>query len=117
MTPITTLSAARSALRSGAVSPIEVLAACRDRIEQSEAVVGAWRAFDPAPARGGADRMDAAELPLWGIPIGIKDIIDVAGTPTTAGSRVLAGTIAHADAPVVTRLRAAGAVILGKTNT
>jgi aspartyl-tRNA(Asn)/glutamyl-tRNA(Gln) amidotransferase subunit A len=100
---------------------MEVLAACRDRIEQSEAVVRAWRAYDPGPAPGeGEDRMDVAqrtELALWGIPIGIKDIIDVAGMPTTAGSRVLAGTNAVADAPVVARLRAAGAVVLGKTTT
>jgi aspartyl-tRNA(Asn)/glutamyl-tRNA(Gln) amidotransferase subunit A len=97
-----------------------VVAACRDRIERSESVVRAWRAIDTAFAEGGADRMDAArhsELPLWGIPIGIKDIIDVAGMPTTAGSRVLAGTIAQADASIVARLRAAGAVIFGKTNT
>jgi aspartyl-tRNA(Asn)/glutamyl-tRNA(Gln) amidotransferase subunit A len=118
--PFTTLSRARNALRSGAVSPIEVLAACRSHIEQSEAVVRAWTAYDAGLGQRGADRMDAAqriELPLWGIPIGIKDIIDVAGTRTTGGSRVLAGTMAHADAPVVARLRAAGAVILGKTNT
>jgi len=116
----TTLSGARSALRSGAVSPLEVLAACRDRIEQSEAGLGAWRAWDPDVAEAEANRMDAArrnELPLWGIPIGIKEIIDVAGTPTTANSRVLAGRIPHADAPVVARLRAAGALILGKTAT
>lgn len=120
MPPFASLSGARSALRSGAVSPIEVLAACRDRIEQSEAGVRAWRACDPGLARRGAEGMDAAqsaELPLWGIPIGIKDMIDVAGMATMGGSRVPAGTIAHADAPVVARLRAAGAVILGKTAT
>jgi aspartyl-tRNA(Asn)/glutamyl-tRNA(Gln) amidotransferase subunit A len=102
------------------VSPIDVLAACRDRIEQSETAVRAWRVCDLDLARRGVESMDAAErteLPLWGIPIGIKDMIDVAGMPTTGGSRVLAGTIADADAPVVARLRAAGAVILGKTNT
>ena len=118
--PITTLSASRSALRSGAASPIEVLAACGDRIEQSEALVRAWSTCDLGLAQRGADRLDAAqrsELPLWGIPIGIKDIVDVARMPTAAGSRVLAGTIAHAGAPVVARLRAAGAVIVGKTNT
>src|SRR5712675_2288043 len=83
-----TLSGARSALRSG-------------------------KAWDPGTAQAEADRMDAAqrnELPLWGIPIGIKDIIDVAGTPTTANSRVLAGMVPQADAPVVARLRAAGAL-------
>ena len=115
-----TLSDARSALRSGAVSPLEVLAACRDRTERSEAALRAWRAWDPDAARAGAGRLDGAqrdELPLWGIPIGVKDIIDVAGMPTTASSRVLAGSVPQADAPVVARLRAAGALILGKTAT
>jgi aspartyl-tRNA(Asn)/glutamyl-tRNA(Gln) amidotransferase subunit A len=54
--------------------------------------------------------------PLHGIPISLKDIIDVAGTPTTAASRVRRGHLARADAPVVTRLREAGAVLIGKTN-
>lgn len=54
--------------------------------------------------------------PLHGVPISIKDLIDIAGQPTTAGSRVLEHNIAAADAPVITRLRAAGAVIVGKTN-
>ncbi len=54
--------------------------------------------------------------PLHGIPISLKDLIDVAGVVTTAGSRVLADRIAPADAPVVTRLREAGAVIIGRTN-
>src|SRR6478672_5400123 len=54
--------------------------------------------------------------PLHGVPISIKDLIDIKGQPTTAGSRVLEHNVAGADAPVVTRLRAAGAVIVGKTN-
>jgi aspartyl-tRNA(Asn)/glutamyl-tRNA(Gln) amidotransferase subunit A len=54
--------------------------------------------------------------PLHGMPISIKDLIDIAGQPTTAGSRVLEHNVAAADAPLITRLRAAGAVIVGKTN-
>src|SRR5215470_7045803 len=54
--------------------------------------------------------------PLHGMPISIKDLIDVAGQPTTAASRVRAGHVATKDAPVVQRLRDAGAVIIGKTN-
>src|ERR1700739_1507092 len=75
----TPLPDARSALRTGAVSPADVLAACRDRIEQSEAELGAWRAWDPGAAEAEANRMDATRrdgLPLWGIPLGIKEIID-----------------------------------------
>jgi aspartyl-tRNA(Asn)/glutamyl-tRNA(Gln) amidotransferase subunit A len=54
--------------------------------------------------------------PLHGIPVSLKDLIDVAGVPTTAASRVRDGHRAAADAPVVQRLRAAGAIIIGKTN-
>jgi aspartyl-tRNA(Asn)/glutamyl-tRNA(Gln) amidotransferase subunit A len=54
--------------------------------------------------------------PLHGVPVSIKDLVDIAGQATTAGSRVLEHNVAGADAPVVTRLRAAGAVIVGKTN-
>jgi len=54
--------------------------------------------------------------PLHGLPISVKDLIDVAGQPTTAASKVLADNIAGTDAPIVSRLRDAGAVLLGKTN-
>ena len=54
--------------------------------------------------------------PLHGVPISVKDLFDVAGTPTTAASRVREGHLASADAPALTRVREAGAVILGKTN-
>ncbi len=54
--------------------------------------------------------------PLHGMPISLKDLIDVAGQPTTAGSKVRAAHVASHDAPIVTRLRDAGAVIIGKTN-
>lgn len=67
-----------------------------------------------------ADRMRAAgwvPSPLAGVPLSVKDLFDVAGQTTTAGSRVLrGGPLASRDAPVVARLRAAGAVILGRTN-
>jgi aspartyl-tRNA(Asn)/glutamyl-tRNA(Gln) amidotransferase subunit A len=54
--------------------------------------------------------------PLHGVPVGIKDLVDVAGAPTTASSRVLQKNVATGDADIVARLRAAGAVVLGKTN-
>ena len=59
---------------------------------------------------------DREDLPLFGLPVLIKDNIDVAGLPTTAGSRMLADNIARKDAPIVANLRKNGAVILGKTN-
>ena len=123
MSRFSSLVDARSAVASGAASASAVLEECLRVIDASETSVRAWRFLDREGARRQAaavDRADPAERaaqPLGGIPVGIKDVIDVAGMPTTAASRVLAGRVADADAPVVSRLRAAGAVILGKTNT
>ena len=115
-----TLSAARAALASGVRSPESVLEESLGNLEASEPVVRAWRFIDREGARAQARALDPADragLPLWGVPVGIKDIIDVAGMPTSAASALLAGNIATSDAPAVAALRAAGAVILGKTNT
>jgi len=78
--------------------------------------------FDKAGARAAARTVDDERRrgidrgPLHGMPISIKDLIDVAGQPTTAASRVRAGHVASTDATVVRRLRDAGAVLIGKTN-
>lgn len=117
------LVATRAGLLAGSASPQDVVEACLSEIAASEPAVRAWTLVDAEGARaqarelGRAGRPGAEELPLWGIPLGIKDIIDVAGLPTTASSRVLAGNVAASDAAVVATLREAGAVILGKTNT
>jgi len=76
----------------------------------AEGARAAARAVDEERRRG-VDRG-----PLHGMPISIKDLIDIAGQPTTAGSRVRAGHIAERDAPVIERLREAGVVLIGKTN-
>jgi aspartyl-tRNA(Asn)/glutamyl-tRNA(Gln) amidotransferase subunit A len=78
-------------------------------VTADEALASA-RAMDQEIARG------SRRGPLHGIPISLKDIIDIAGVPTTAASRLREGRIAKHDAPVVRRLRAAGAVFVGKTN-
>ena len=75
--------------------------------------------FDPTSidqARKLDKRKDRERLPLFGLPVLIKDNIDVFGLPTTAGSAVLTDNIARRDAPIVANLRKNGAVILGKTN-
>lgn len=75
--------------------------------------------FDPTAleqAKKLDKRKDRGDLPLFGLPVLIKDNIDVAGLPTTAGSSVLTDNIARRDAPIVRNLRKNGAVILGKTN-
>jgi len=76
----------------------------------AEGARSAARAVDEERRRG-VDRG-----PLHGMPISIKDLIDVAGQPTTAGSRVRSGHVAAKDAPVIERLREAGVVLIGKTN-
>ena len=93
--------------------------AALQRIEQLNPRVNAVIAVDPTAldqARS-LDRQRRARGPLFGMPILIKDNIETAGPlPTTAGSLALAGNVTNRDAPLVARLRAAGAVIMGKTN-
>jgi amidase len=92
--------------------------ACLDRIALREAAVQAWAHLDPAQALDQARACDrAAPGPLGGLPVGIKDIMDTADMPTEYGSPIYAGHRPPADAACVARLRAAGAVILGKTVT
>ena len=94
------------------------LAAIAEHQTRTNAVI----LVDEAGARAGARVVDDERRrgvdrgPLHGMPISIKDLIDIAGQPTTAASRVRAGHLAASDAPVVQRLREAGAVLIGKTN-
>lgn len=114
------LAGARRLLASGALSPTELLDRCIAGIEATEPRVRAWITIDVDGARDQARRLGSHppdDAPLWGIPVGIKDIVDVAGMPTTAASRILTGNVAGSDASAVERLRRAGAVVLGKTNT
>ncbi len=117
------LEEASEAIAAGALSPLELTDACLARARRLEPRLQAFTHIDESGARR---RAEAAtdELaggtgagPLHGIPLAIKDLIDVAGLPTTASSRVLAGNVATTDATVVGRLRAGGAVLIGKTNT
>ncbi|HLJ95369.1 MAG TPA: amidase [Gemmataceae bacterium] len=118
-----TIDSASAALRRGELSPLELLTTCLERIDQYEPHVQAWVFVDREHARVQAESA-AAELrqnrwrgPLHGVPIGIKDIVDVFDWPTAAGSRLWAQSVARQDATVVRRLRQAGAVLLGKTVT
>lgn len=123
MIPLFTVAEAAREIRSGNLSPVELLDGCLDRIRRFDDRVHAWVLVDEEAARRTA-RQRADELargqdrgPLHGIPIGIKDIIDVEGLPTEAGSPLRRGRVAASDAPLVAALRRAGAVILGKTVT
>jgi aspartyl-tRNA(Asn)/glutamyl-tRNA(Gln) amidotransferase subunit A len=118
-----TIHEAAAAIRERSLSPVDLLETCLQRIEQVEPRVRAWVFVDRDGARAEAKRC-ADEVrrgqwrgPLHGVPLGIKDIIDVFDWPTAAGSRLWANSIARQDATVVRRLRAAGAVFVGKTVT
>jgi len=109
-------------VRSGEVSPVEVLEACLDRLKKHNPTLNAVvtlneRARDDA--RELERRLKKGESPglLCGLPVGIKDVTPVQGLRTTFGSPLYKDYVPAEDALVVQRLRAAGAVILGKTNT
>ena len=126
MRPLHELGAAEAValLRRGAVSSEALVHACLERIAAEEPRVQAWEHLDAELALSQARRIDAersasgqAALPLAGLPVGVKDIIDTADMPTACGSRIYAGRRPAADAACLAPLRAAGAVILGKTVT
>ena len=106
-------------VRSGRESAAGACATALDRIAGVEPVIRAWRHLDAAAARERAQAIDDAgpQGALAGVPVGIKDIIDTADQPTENGTPLDAGRRPQADATVVRRLRAAGALILGKTVT
>lgn len=115
--------ALRDMLRSGQISALELTNACLERIARRDATVRAWVWIDPDHARAQARRLDdlrASGAPLGalhGLPVGLKDVIDTAGIPTQNGCPMDSGRVPDADAFVVARLRAEGAVIMGKTVT
>jgi aspartyl-tRNA(Asn)/glutamyl-tRNA(Gln) amidotransferase subunit A len=114
------LRAATAAIAVGQLSAAELADACLARAEAT-ATLGAFATLDADGARRQAAARDRTAGPgghsLHGTPIGVKDIIDVAGVPTRAGSSATAAGPASADALVVTTLRVAGTVVLGKTAT
>lgn len=107
--------------RSGQSTASEVVQAYLDKIGQSE--LNSFISVDREASQATAGLCDTVMStggtlgPLHGVPVAIKDLIDVAGMRTTMGSSQYAENVASADAPVVQRLRNAGAVLLGKTNT
>jgi Asp-tRNA(Asn)/Glu-tRNA(Gln) amidotransferase A subunit family amidase len=109
------LTELRARLKGGEVSSVEAVRACLDRIAAENEELKAFVSVDDVGALDAALRQE--DGPLAGVPIAIKDLIDVRGMRTTAASRVLEGaTAAELDAECVRRLRAAGAIVLGKTN-
>jgi aspartyl-tRNA(Asn)/glutamyl-tRNA(Gln) amidotransferase subunit A len=116
-----TLTQALDGLRRREFSAVELTRAVLDRIEQVEPTVHAYLKVTPERALADADRADAArrageDRPMLGVPIGIKDVLSTDGIETTCGSAILEGYIPMFTATAVSRLEAAGMVMLGKLN-
>ena len=114
---------AARAIAARELSPVELTLALLDRIERLDPTLNVFIRLDGDAAMAAA-RAAEAEIasghprgPLHGVPVGIKDIMDVAGLPTTCHSKILIDNIAAADAVCVARLRGAGAIVLGKLST
>jgi amidase len=109
-----------AAVRAGRASPTEVLEEHLERIAALDGRLGAFRLLRTDEVRAEAkaleDRVDLAGLPLAGVPVAVKDSIDLAGTPTRSGSAATSSEPAAADAELIRRLRAAGALLVGKTS-
>jgi len=123
--PLTELGVRDAAerIRRRACSAVALTEACLERVRALEPALQAWVHVDADGAVSAARERDAEARagrlrgPLHGVPVAIKDIFDVAGLPTTAGARAFAHTRPDRDSGAVARLRAAGAIVLGKTHT
>jgi len=118
-----TIAELSQGIRKGDVSIVELTEHLLNRIDKLDPTLNAYRlpcrerALEEAKAMEGLLRAGNDLGPLHGIPYGAKDLFDVKGLPTTAGSKLLEKNIASADAPVIRKLAQAGMVFIGKTNT
>lgn len=126
MTSVQELGSARAirqAIVTGRVSAREVLAATLDHIEQIDSRLHSFLTVDADLAHAQVTELEARVRsgqvpgPLWGVPFSVKDLYDTRGMRTTYGSKVYAGHIPDRDAVLVTRIRHAGGILVGKTNT
>lgn len=101
--------------RDGSLTPLDAVEALESRIATVDPEIGAYLSRDTESARDAARTADTS-LPLGGVPIGIKDVINVLGEPCTCGSKILESYRAPYDATVISRLRAAGAIPFGRLN-
>ena len=122
MNPLEAITEVGPRLRRGEISPVELTRDCLQRIEQLNPALNAFvtvtaeSAMEEARVAEGQIARGEWRGPLHGIPIALKDLIDTAGTRTTAASQLYEHRVPAEDAEVVRRLRRAGAVILGKNN-
>ena len=110
-----TIAKARRLIQAGELSPVQLLDAVQAAIEKIDPAVGGYLSRDYERARALAEKTDVT-LPLGGIPVAIKDVINVEGETCTCASQILQGYVAPYDATVITKLRAAGAIPFGRTN-
>ena len=110
-----TIAKARRLIQAGELSPVQLLDAVQAAIEKIDPAVGGYLSRDYERARALAEKTDVT-LPLGGIPVAIKDVINVEGEACTCASQILQGYVAPYDATVITKLRAAGAIPFGRTN-
>src|SRR5437773_2207611 len=113
--PALNIADLQSVLRRREVSAREVIDALQARIETVDPKIGAYLSLDTEAAAQEAEKSNV-DLPLGGVPLAIKDIINVMGQPCTCASRILQNYRAMFDATVIRKLRAAGAIPFGKTN-
>lgn len=113
--PALDVASLRGLLRAKEISAREAVEALRDRIAEMDPQIGAYLSLDVEAALRAADSADLS-LPLGGVPIACKDIISVGGQPCTCASKILENYRALYDATVVEKLKAAGAIVFGKTN-
>ena len=106
-------------IEDGTLTPAKVVDLCAEAIAAQEGEIGAWVTYDIEGARRQAEAQARVHGPtlLRGLPIGVKDIFDTADFPTEYGSKIYAGYRPRADAAVVSLLKRAGGVVLGKTVT
>jgi aspartyl-tRNA(Asn)/glutamyl-tRNA(Gln) amidotransferase subunit A len=108
------LAEAALKLRAGAISPLDLVEACLARIGAHEPNLRAWLHVDAEGARQAAQASTPGASAVSGVPLGVKDLFDIAGQPTSWNSRLRGAPIAAADAAAVGLLRARGAILLGK---
>ncbi|MES1931739.1 glutamyl-tRNA(Gln) amidotransferase subunit A [Salinisphaera shabanensis T35B1] len=110
-------------IKAGDISPVDAVDACLARIDATEPKLNAYVRVLADEARAAAKQAEKEiaagqwKGPLHGVPVALKDLYDLAGVPTTASSRVRENWTPNADSAAAERLKAAGAIVLGKTHT
>ena len=112
-----------AALRDGQVTSVELVSGCIETVKSHNDTVNAFCQLWEDEALAAAEAADRARAqgqdlrPLEGVPVAVKDLLDMAGTRTERGSRLYEGAVSQRDAPAVRRLKATGAIVIGKTTT